>query len=93
MPINTRQLKVYKKRVLVYKYDQTKQCQIWKGVSLAKMAKELLPIKSLSQRKKHDGFQRIQVCGSSTGKANVFELYEDDLELALQKGFKLWKFD
>lgn len=91
LPQNTRQLKVYKKRVYIFKYDGTKQCQVQKGISLEKMKQELSPIEILSSQKKNDGFIRIQVCGSDTGNANVFEIYEDDLESALAKGFKLWK--
>ena len=91
--VNTRQLKVYKRRVLVYKYDESKQCQAWAGISLEEMEKELEPVKILSRKKKNDGLQRLQVCGSSTGIANVYEIYEDSLEHALKKGFHLWKFD
>jgi hypothetical protein len=87
---NKRQMNVYKKRVLVFKYDGTLQCQAWKGISLDEMEKELSPITVISKNKKHDGQVRIQVCGSGTGKANVFEIYEEDLESALKKGFKLW---
>ncbi|MCB0391292.1 MAG: hypothetical protein KDD58_08375 [Bdellovibrionales bacterium] len=93
LPKNTRQMKVYKRRVLVYKYDESKQCQAWASIDLDQMVKELGDIKILSQQKKHDGYSRIQVCGSSTGIANVYQIYEDDLEQALKKGFKLWKFD
>ncbi len=88
---NTRKMEIYKKRVLVFKYDQTLQCESWKGISLDKMERELAPIEVLSKDKKHDGLARIQVCGSPTGYANVYEIYEQDLEQALAKGFKLWK--
>ena len=93
MPANTRQMKVYKRRVLVFKYDESKQCQAWAGISLEQMEKDLGETKVLSRQKKYDGYERIQVCGSSTGTANVYQIYEDDLEVALRKGFKLWKFD
>lgn len=93
LPTNTRQLKVFKKRVLVFKYDESKQCQAWAGITLEQMERDLEPVKVLSRKKKRDGFERIQVCGSTSGIANVYEIYEDDLETALKKGFQLWKFD
>ncbi|MCB0356013.1 MAG: hypothetical protein KDD40_03345 [Bdellovibrionales bacterium] len=45
LPTNTRQLKVYKRRVLVYKYDESKQCQAWQGISLEQMENELKEVK------------------------------------------------
>lgn len=82
-----------KASVFVYKYDNSVQCQAGKGVSLEKMAVELKGIPILSQKKKPDGLMHIQVCGSATGMANVYEIPLVQLKAAEMLGFKKWSFE
>ena len=79
-------------RVLIYKYDGSKQCGVKKGQSLAEMEKDLQGIKIFSREKRPDGLMHIQVCGADTGMANVYEISAGDLAKAEAKNFKLWKF-
>ena len=69
------------------------QCGMGKSVSLEAMAKELQGIPILSSVKKRDGLMHIQVCGSITGMANVFEIPGKYLKQAEAKGFKKWSFE
>ena len=80
-------------RVLVYKYDGSLQCGMGKAVSLDKMAQELGGIPIHSSQKKQDGLMHIQVCGSITGMANVYEIPVANLKQAEGKGFKKWSFE
>jgi hypothetical protein len=80
-------------RVKVYKADGSLQCGQGKSIAAAEMQKELGDIKVYSTATKNDGMMRIQVCGSPTGNANVFEIDRSNLEAAVQKGFKEWTFD
>jgi hypothetical protein len=80
------------KNILVYKYDGTKQCGEGQEITLDAMSRQLRDVKIISMSKKHDGMMRIQVCGSPTGHANVFEILEKDLAKAKSYGFQLWKF-
>lgn len=80
------------RRVFVYKYDKSEQCNPGTGITLKAMARELKGIKIYSQENRHDGLSHIQVCGSSTGKTNVYEIGEEDLEKAKSKGFREWAF-
>jgi hypothetical protein len=80
-------------RVLVYKYDGSLQCGMGKAVSLDAMAKELSGIPIHSSVKKKDGLMHIQVCGSITGTANVYEIPAANLKQAEGKGFKKWSFE
>lgn len=80
-------------RIRVYKYDGSLQCQSGKGVALDKMAEELKGVAMFSQQKKPDGLMHIQVCGSGTGRANVYEISEADLAKAEKAGFKKWNFE
>ncbi len=80
-------------RVMVYKYDGSLQCGGGKAVSPDVMAKEMAGIQVFSSVKKPDGLMHIQVCGSSTGTANVFEISAKDLKKAESKGFKKWSFE
>ncbi len=82
-----------KDRVFVYKYDGSLQCQKAKGIALDAMAKELQGIEIFSSVKKSDGLMHIQVCGSITGMANVYEIPEQSLKAAERKGFKKWSFE
>lgn len=85
--------KVNSDRVLVYKYDGSLQCGMGKAVSLDTMAKELSGIPIHSSIKKKDGLMHIQVCGSITGMANVYEIPTTSLKQAEGKGFKKWSFE
>ncbi len=85
--------KVNSDRVLVYKYDGSLQCGMGKPISLDTMAKELSGIPIHSSVKKRDGLMHIQVCGSITGMANVYEIPTTSLKQAEGKGFKKWSFE
>ncbi len=79
-------------KVLVYKYDGSKQCEEGKGVDLDVMAKELGSIKIYGSEKKNDGQIRVQVCGALTGMTNAYKISMADLEKAEVLGFKKWDF-
>lgn len=80
-------------RVFVYKYDGGLQCGLGKAIGLDVMAKELQGITILSQSKKRDGLMHIQVCGSITGMANVYEIPLSQQKIAETHGFKKWSFE
>ena len=80
-------------RIFVYKYDGSLQCGMGKAVALDAMARELNGIQILSSVKKPDRLMHIQVCGSITGMANVFEIPAKYLKAAEAKGFKKWSFE
>jgi hypothetical protein len=80
-------------RVFVYKYDGSLQCGMGKAIALDTMAKELNGLQVLSSVKKPDGLMHIQVCGSITGVANVYEIPAKYLKAAETKGFKKWSFE
>lgn len=80
-------------RVFVYKYDGSLQCGMGKAISVEAMAKELNGIAIISSMKKPDGLMHIQVCGSNTGQANVYEISSKYLKAAEAKGFKKWSFE
>lgn len=80
-------------RVFVYKYDGSLQCGAGKPVALEAMAKELQGITIFSSAKKLDGLMHIQVCGSTTGMANVYEIPFAAQKKAEAKGFKKWSFE
>jgi len=79
--------------VLVYKYDGSLQCGQGKAIGLDEMARDLKGIRIISKQKRPDGLMHIQVCGSPTGIANVFEISESDLAKAERAGFKRWSFE
>ena len=79
--------------VFVYKYDGSLQCGMGKPITVEKMAKTLTGIQIFSSEKKPDGLMHIQVCGSNTGLANVFEVPAGSLKKAEAKGFKKWSFE
>lgn len=81
------------RKVKVYKYDGSLQCNQGKAIPLEQMAKELKGVQVFSSQKKADGLMHIQVCGSPTGMANVFEILEGDLTKAEKFGFKKWTFE
>lgn len=81
------------KTVFVYKYDGSLQCGQGRKIPLKEMAGQLEGIKVFSMQNKSDGQMHIQVCGSTTGYANVFEIPADSLDQAKAKGFLLWEFE
>ncbi len=80
-------------RIRVYKYDGSKQCGQGKVVSPDEMKKQLGEIKTYSQMNITDNLMRTQVCGSDTGRANVYEIEKASLADAKKKGFREWTFD
>lgn len=79
--------------VSVYKYDGSLQCGMGNSIALETMGKELAGIPIFSSAKKADGLMHIQVCGSATGMANVYEIPTKSLKKAESKGFKKWSFE
>lgn len=78
-------------RVRVYKYDGSLQCGKGKAVSPEDMQKkDLKDIQVYSAANKSDGMMRIQLCGSPTGKANVYEIDRSQLSESKKRGFKEW---
>lgn len=80
------------KTVKIYRYDGTLQCGMGKRIPMEEMQKELKDIPILSSAHLNDGLMRIQLCGSPTGDANVFEIEESHLERAKALGFREWTF-
>ena len=78
----------YKKTVEVYKYSGARQCGD-DGISAEEMAVELIneDIPVISFYCDVDGYFHIAVCGAETGRINVFEIPEDDLQAAIELGF------
>ena len=74
--------------VYVYKADGSLQCEQGKAITPVDMAKELEGITVRSQSNKNDGRMHIMMCGGPTGKINIYEIAEKDLEAALKKGFR-----
>lgn len=79
-------------KVFIFKYDGSQQCGMGKKIPIATMEKQLKGIKIYSKANKPDGLMHIQVCGSTTGFANVFEIEANDLAEALKRGFKKWEY-
>lgn len=77
-------------RVKVFKYDGSKQCGQGKQISIEAMQKDLGKIRVYSSANKMDGLMHMQVCGSNTGKANVYEIDRSSLTEAISKGFQEW---
>ena len=80
------------RKILVYKYDGSLQCNQGNAVSVESMAKELQGIKIFSSEKKHDGLMHLQVCGARTGYANVYEILERDRKKVEERKFQLWNY-
>ena len=78
--------------IYVFRYDGSLQCGQGQAIAPEEMGKRLQGIPIYRSFKKNDGQMHIQVCGSNTGMANVFEIPKKNLEKALNKGFKLWNF-
>jgi hypothetical protein len=77
-------------RVRVSKPDGSLQCGQGSATPLAKMQEELKDLPVYSSENKADGLMHIQVCGSPTGRHNVYEIDRTDLEKARALGFKEW---
>lgn len=80
-------------KIKVFKYDGSLQCETGKATALSEMQKELKGIEVFGSENKSDGLMRIQVCGSPTGRANVYEINKKDLQIAIDKGFKVWTYN
>lgn len=80
------------KTVRVFRYDGTLQCAMGKAIPLNDMARDLKDIPVISSTQLSDGLLRIQLCGSPTGDANVYEISESHLEKAKTLGFREWTF-
>ncbi|MBX7231602.1 MAG: hypothetical protein K1X29_05905 [Bdellovibrionales bacterium] len=80
------------RHVKVYKYDGSLQCGKGKLIPLEKMQLDLeqRKIKVFSSANLPDGLVHIQVCGSITGMANVYEISEENFIEAEKAGFKKW---
>ncbi len=81
-------------KVWVYKYDQSKQCDLKPGTSLEVMSADFktMNVTVYESKKKYDGLMRIQACGAFTGLANLFLIEKSDLEKVESRGFQLWDF-
>ena len=75
----------------VYKPDETKQCGMGKEIVLESMEKEFndVGVEVLGRRKDQDNLFRITVCGTPTGKINVYRIYASDFKKAEKLSFKL----
>ena len=75
--------------IKVYKHDGSVQCG-YTGVELDAMALELTNagIDVVCSQKGHDGLMRTAVCGTDTGKLNIYTIEEKHLPEAVAIGFK-----
>ena len=80
-------------RVRVYKPDGSLQCDQGERISVQEMGKQLEGIKIYSSENRSDGQMHMQMCGSPTGRVNVYEIDSSSLEAAKKQGFKEWTFD
>ncbi len=82
-----------KTRVIVYKYDGSLQCGMGKPMALETMRKELKEIRVFRSENKSDNLMHVQACGTPTGRANIYEIDNSELEQAKKYGFQEWTFD
>ena len=75
-------------RVFVFKEDGSRQCGMGQAVRPEVMQKELEGIEVFSSDNRSDGMMHIQACGAPTGRINVYEIRQVDLDRALKKGFR-----
>ncbi|MFZ4402694.1 MAG: hypothetical protein ACOYOK_01215 [Pseudobdellovibrionaceae bacterium] len=80
-------------KVKIYKLDGSLQCNQGKSISAEEMQKELSGLQVFSAKNTSDGKMHIQMCGSPTGKCNVYQIHRKDLAEALKRGFKEWVQD
>lgn len=80
-------------KVFVYKPDGSLQCGKKNGMSADEMAEQLKEIKVYSRENKHDGQMHMTLCGTATGRINVYEIDMKDLGKARSLGFMELKND
>lgn len=81
------------RRVWVYKYDNSKQCEAETAISPEEMIQQdFQNIKVWEFQKKNDGQQRVQFCGAYTGSANLFLIDKKSLPVLKAKGYEIWDF-
>ena len=76
-------------RVTIFKDDGSLQCGMGQAISPETMQKELDDIKVFKSENRSDGLMHIQACGTPTGRINVYEIRQVDLDKASKKGFKV----
>lgn len=81
------------RRMRIYKYDGSLQCNKGRKIPLSEMAEELSGIRIFSSENLQDDKMRIQMCGAITGRANVYEIMAEDVPKAESLGFKVWKVE
>jgi hypothetical protein len=86
-----RERNVASQSIFVFKHDGSKQCEKKAGLTAEEMSKQLMDIKVVSKQSKTDGMMHMMVCGSPTGKVNVYEINSADLVKAQQLGFEVFK--
>jgi len=77
-------------RVKVFKYDGSLQCGSGRAIPVEEMQLQLKAVKVFSAANKMDGLMHMQLCGSPTGKANVYEIDRHQLPEVIKLGFKEW---
>jgi len=77
------------KTVVVFKYDDSKQCDKKSGIKLEVMQKNLVDIQVHAAAKKNDGKMRMTVCGGATGMMNTYVISLADLDKAKKLGFEV----
>jgi len=75
-------------RVFVFRPDGSLQCGMGQALKPDVMATQLKDIQIFSMDNRNDGLMRMQVCGSPTGRINVYEISALDLEKATKADFK-----
>ena len=81
-----------KQTVTIYMADGSLQCDSQsENNSLDRMQAELVAndIQVYNAYRSNDGLMHIQMCGSPTGKTNVFDINEHDVNKAQDLGFEL----
>ena len=79
-------------KIQVFKYDGSLQCGTGKSIPIAEMQKELGTLIVYKAESKPDGLMHVQMCGTNTGKANVYTIDSNKLEEARKMGFKQWTY-
>ena len=74
--------------ILVAKPDGSTQCGRPNGIALDVMEKDLGSIKVYSRQNRSDSKMHALMCGSPTGKMNVYEIQVESLKKAEEQGFK-----
>lgn len=77
-------------RVRVYKEDGSLQCDQGEKISLGTMERELSEMRVYSKRSLRLPGMRIQKCGAPTGQCNVYEIDRENLNRAIELGFREW---